>query len=81
MPQPGNEMNMYEDMLDKLASEYPELAKQAEALSAKMTEVEPSEVLDEEEDDLTMMPGTEESIPPELMDEEEAPEEEEEYSL
>ena len=80
MPQTAEMMEEYEMMLDKLASEYPELAEQADALSDKMMDMEPGEMLDEEPDELTMMPGTEESIPPELMDED-TEEDEEEYSL
>ena len=74
-------MDDYEMMLDKLASEYPELAKEASALSDKMMDMEPMDMMDEEPEEEVMMPG-EESIPPELMDDEEDEfEDEEEYTL
>jgi prefoldin subunit 5 len=78
MPNTENEMKMYEDMLDKLSEEYPELNAEASALSAKMMDMEPMDDDAEDEDEM-MMPGDSDAIPPELMDMDD--EEEDEYTL
>lgn len=69
MPAP-KEMKMYEDMLDELMSEYPELEDSALALKDELAELEMPE---EEMPDSEEMPMDEEELPP--MDMEELPEE------
>jgi len=83
MPKSMNEMEMYEDLLDKLSEDYPELGKEVEALSSKMMSMEP---MDDMEDDMEEDPTMPSDIPADLMDDEEdeemmMEEDEEEYSL
>ena len=74
MPESKEMMMQYEDLLDKLAEDYPELGAEVEALSDKMMGLEMG--AEGEEEDL-IAPDAE-SVPPDLMDGEE---EEEEYEL
>lgn len=75
MPDTKNEMKMYEDLLDKLSDDYPELSEQADALSSAMMELDM-----EAESEAPSLPGDAEAIPPELLDDE-MDEPEEEYEL
>lgn len=65
---PKDSMEMYSDMLEKLANQYPELEEEASALSSKMMSMDEMG-LEEEEEELKM-PGDLEEIPADLLDEE-----------
>ena len=79
MPESMEETMDYMGMLDKLASEYPELEETAMALSGELDEIMPmDDEMGMEEEDMMMEEEEFAPIPPELMDEEM---EEEEFDL
>lgn len=70
MPKP-DEMSRYEDMLDALMDEYPELEEEASALKSSMMEMEPSDEEPMEMEDDEYMEDEEMDLDDELDMEEE----------